>query len=396
MKRDITRRDAIRTVGAASIIGLAGCGGDDGNGGNGNGNGGNGNGGNGNGGNGNGGNGNGGNGNGGNGNGGNGNGQETVRAAWVYNSEVGDLGWSWAHNEGRKATAAEFDWLETDFTESVAPADSERVFTQLAEDGFDIIFGCTFGYQDPMLNVAEEFPDTYFEHNTGFATAENMGRYMGKIFQTRYLAGMAAGRMTEANSLGYVAAFPIPEVVRGINAYTLGAASVNDDITTKVRWTNTWFDPPAEQEAANALIDEGVDVMAQHQDSPAAVRAANNADIWATGYDAPMQEFGGDNYITSPIWNWEEFYIPAVESVKEGTWEPDAYWKGLNAGIVDLSDWGPEVPQDVQDEVAEARSQIESGELDVWTGSKFEGESEQFLFQEMSSFVEHVEGEVPS
>ncbi len=363
MKRNLSRRDALRALGVAGMIGIAGCGGstdgdsggdtEDG-------------------------------------------GMDTVRAAWVYNSEVGDLGWSWAHNEGRKATAEEFDWLETDFTEAVAPENSERIFRQYANDGFDVVFGCTFGYQDPMASVAEDFPDINFEHNTGYLTRENMGRYMGRIYQARYMAGVAAGMVTETNTLGYVAAFPIAEVVRGINAFTLGAASVNDDISTKVRWTNTWFDPPTEQEAANSLIDEGVDVMAQHQDSPAAVRAANEADIWATGYDAPMGEFGGDNYLTSPIWHWEEFYRPTVESVREGTWEADAYWKGLNAGIVDLSEWGPNVPEEVKTDVAEVRSQIEGGDLDVWAGSQFEGESDEFLFQEMGSYVEEVDGEVPS
>ncbi|PSQ61431.1 MAG: BMP family ABC transporter substrate-binding protein [Halobacteriales archaeon SW_9_67_25] len=388
MTRNISRRDAIRAIGATGLIGLAGCGGDGGDGSDGGSDGSD------------------GGGDGGSSDGSDGDdggstdgedgGMDTVRAAWVYNSEVGDLGWSWAHNEGRKATAEEFDWIETDYTEAVAPEDSERIFRQYASDDYDIVFGCTFGYQDPMVSVAEDNPDVFFEHNTGYATRENMGRYMGRIYQARYMAGVAAGMITEANSLGYVAAFPIAEVVRGINAFTLGAASVNEDVTTKVRWTNTWFDPPSEQEAANSLIDEGVDVMAQHQDSPAAVRAANEAGIWSTGYDAPMGEFGGDKYITSPIWNWEEFYIPTVEDVREGTWESDAYWEGLNAGIVDLSEWGPNVPEDVTSEVSDVRSQIESGDLDVWAGSAFEGESDEFLFQDMASYVEQVEGEVPS
>jgi basic membrane protein A len=381
MKRNLSRRDALRALGVAGMIGIAGCGGDGGGGSDG--------------------------GDGSDGSDGDStdgddgsdmenSGMDTVRAAWVYNSEVGDLGWSWAHNEGRKATAEEFDWLETDFTEAVAPENSERIFRQYANDGFDVVFGCTFGYQDPMASVAEDFPDIRFEHNTGYLTRENMGRYMGRIYQARYMAGVAAGMVTETNTLGYVAAFPIAEVVRGINAFTLGAASVNDEISTKVRWTNTWFDPPTEQEAANSLIDEGVDVMAQHQDSPAAVRAANEADIWATGYDAPMGEFGGENYLTSPIWHWEEFYRPTVESVREGTWEADAYWEGLNAGIVDLSEWGSNVPEEVKTDVAEVRSQIEGGDLDVWAGSQFEGESDEFLFQEMGSYVEEVDGEVPS
>ena len=246
-----------------------------------------------------------------------------------------------------------------------------------------------------MLTVAEDFPDTYFEHATGFETAENMGRYMGKIYQPRYLAGQATGMITENNTIGYVAAFPIAEVVRSINAMTLGARSVNPEATFKVRWVNAWFDPQTSQEAANALIDEGVDVVAQEQDSPAAVRAANEAGVWSSGYNAPMGEFGGEKYIISPIWDWSKIYDPTVTSVKEGTWEPDFFWGGMETGVPTLDEWGPNVPQDVKDTVADTREQILDGELDIWEGSKFEGESEQFLFQEMSSFVEGVEGEVP-
>ena len=380
MNERISRRDAVRGIGAASALGLAGClgggdgdgdgGGDDTDGGDGGG---------------------------GDTDGGeNGSGQNSVRAAWVYISEVGDLGWSWAHNEGRLAVDEEFDWLETTYTESVAPGDSERVFRQYANDGYDIIFGCTFEYQDPMFAVAEDNPDTYFEHNTGYRTRENMGRYMGRIYQARYLAGQAAGMVTETNTLGYVAAFPIPEVIRGINAWALGAASVNDSVTTEVRWTNSWFDPPTESEAANALIDAGVDVMTQHQDSPAALRAAADEGLWATGYDAPMGDIAGENYLTSPIWHWEEFYGPTIQSVKDGTWESDAYWEGLESGICSIDDWGPQVPQEVKDQVSESREGIVNGDLDVWAGSQFEGESDEFLFQEMNSYVDSVAGTVPS
>jgi len=382
MKRNISRRDAIRGIGAAGLVGLAGCSGGDGDSGDGD-----------------------------SGDSGSStptptsgeestesteSGMDTVKAAWVYQTNIGTQGWTWAHDQGRKASAEKYDWLETAFTEAVAPENSARVIQQYASDGFDIVLTTSFDYQDPTIQVAKENPDTIFEHCSGYTTLENMGRYFGRIYQSRYLAGVAAGMMTEENSLGYVAAFPIPEVVRGINAYTLGAASVNEDIRLNVRWTNTWFDPPKEQKAANALIDEGVDVMAQHQDSGAAVEAAAEADIWATGYDAPMQQFGGDNYITSPIWHWDAFHNPTLEAVHEGTWEPDAYWEGLNAGIVDLSDWGPEVPGDVKSKVADTREGIANGDVDVWAGSKFEGESDTFLFQKMGSYVEPVEGSVPS
>jgi basic membrane protein A len=365
MATDITRRRAIKALGLAGATGLAGCS-------------------------------SGGDGTATSGDGGSGtDGSDTVRAAFVYNSEVGDQGWSWAHDQGRQAVAEEYDWLETGYTEAVAPADSRTVFEQYVQDGYDIVFGNTFGYMDTMVSVAEESPDTLFEHCSGYQTSENLGRYFGRMYQARYLAGIAAGMLTEANSLGYVAALPIAEVVRGINAFTLGARSVNPDATTKVRWTNTWYDPPTEQEAANALIDQGVDVMAQHQDSAAAVQAAADADIWATGYDAPMLEQGGDNYVTSPIWHWEEFYGPTLEAVHDGSWESDFYFEGLDSEIIGLSEWGPEVPDDVKSSVEETHSAIESGDADVWADSKFADADDATLFQDMGSYVEGVEGSVP-
>jgi basic membrane protein A len=360
MSRKLTRRDAIKAVGAAGAVGLAGCTGGTG------------------------------------GGGGGGSGSDTVRAAFVFNSEVGDLGWSWAHDQGRKAVAEEFDWLETATSSSVGEADAERVTREYTQNGYDVVFGTSFEYMDPMYNVAEENPDVVYEHCSGYRTRENMGRYFGRMYQARYLAGVASGMVTEANSLGYVAAFPIPEVIRGINAYALGAASVNSEASVKVRWTNSWYDPTQEQEAAQSLIDQGVDVMAQHQDSPAAVRAASDAGIWATGYDAPMQEFAGDDYLTSPVWDWEVFYRPTLQAVHDGEWTSDFYFEGLDSGLVGLDDWGPAVPDEVKSEVETKREAIAGGDHDVWADSKFAGESQEFLFQEMGSYVDPVEGSVPS
>ncbi|MFB6087318.1 MAG: BMP family ABC transporter substrate-binding protein [Haloarculaceae archaeon] len=323
-------------------------------------------------------------------------GTDSVKAAWLYISVPGDKGWSWAHDQGRKAVDEKFDWLTTATSAEVAPANAKKVIREYTNNDYDIIFGTTFEYMDPMHAVAKNNPDTLYEHCSGYKTRENMGRYFGRMYQARYLAGVAAGMVTEANKLGYVAAFPIPEVVRGINAFTLGAASVNPEVTTKVRWTNTWFDPAKEREAAKSLIDAGVDVMAQHQDSAAAVKAAANADIWATGYDAPMGKFAGDNYLTSPIWHWDVFYEPTVRAVKNGSWTSDFYYKGLNAGIVDIDEWGPAVPQNVKSTVGDKRTKLENGNLDVWAGSKFADKSQKFRFQKMGSFVKHVEGTVPS
>jgi basic membrane protein A len=322
-------------------------------------------------------------------------GMDSVSAAWIYITEPGDMGWSWAHDQGRQAAAENLDWLETDSVSDVQAADAERTIRELTNAGNDVIFATSFEYQDPMYNVAENNPEVVYEHCSGYRTRENMGRYFGRIDQARYLAGVAAGMVTEANSLGYVAAFPISEVIRGINAFTLGAASVNPDVSTQVRWTNSWFDPQTEREAANNLIDEGVDVMAQHQDSTAAVQAAAEADIWATGYNAPMQEFAEDNYLTSPIWHWEVFYEPTLEAVRNGNWEPDFSYEGLESGLVDIDDWGPAVPDDVKSEVEGLRGDIESGDLDIWAESSFADASVSDRFQNMGSFVEQVEGSVP-
>ncbi|MFB6110101.1 MAG: BMP family ABC transporter substrate-binding protein [Halodesulfurarchaeum sp.] len=375
-----SRRDLLKWTGAAGIAGLAGCAG---------------------------------NGNGGNGTtttkqtttGGGGE-QENVRGAWLYISQTGDRGWSWAHDQGRKWCDQHYDWLDTAYSEAVPPADAKAVLQQYANQDYDIIFGTTFAYMQPMYTVAQNHPNTLFEHATGYKTRQNMGRYMGRIYQDRYLTGIAAGMLTDSDLLGYVAAFPLPEVVRGINAFALGAQSVNKDAEVLVRWINAWYDPTKTRQAAQALIDQGVDVMAQHMDSPAAVKTANENNIWSIGYDSPMAKFGGEKYITSPFWNWEAFYAPTLISVKQDTWKSDFFWgdigytfNGMNnersIHLFELDDWGPQVPQNVKDKVANARSALRNDEMSVWGGSKFEGKSERFLFREMSSFVPSVRGKVP-
>lgn len=326
--------------------------------------------------------------------------QETVKAAFIYVSETGDRGWSWALNEGRNAVDEKYDWLETSISEAVYPADVGSVTEEYTNEGFDIIFGTSFGYMDPMFGVAEENPDTIYEHATGYKQRENMGRFMGRIYQARYLAGVAAGMMTEENKLGYVAAFPIAEVIRGLNAFALGAQSVNEDVEMEVRWINAWHDATKNKQAAQALVDGGADVLGQHMDSPAAVEVANENDVWSTGYNSPMGEFGGEKYITSPIWNWEAFFAPTIEDVHNGEWESDFFWEGIGyefegTPLFELDDWGPNIPDDVKDEVASQRDALASGEMTVWDGSKFEGESDTFLFEELSSFADPVLGEVP-
>jgi len=280
--------------------------------------------------------------------------------------------------------------------QSVSPEEVEDVFTRFAESGFDIIFGTTLPFMDPMANVAGEFPDIHFEHCSGHTTRPNMGRYFGRIYQARYLTGIASGMLTETDTLGFVAAFPITEVIRNINSFALGAASVNGDVSIKVEFTDAWYDPSTVVSLTERLIDSGADVIAHHQDSSAAVETANNADVWATGYHLSMSDAGGDNYVTSPVWRWSAFYEPTIQSVRTGEWEADSYWEGLSSGVVDLSEWGPDVTENIKEEAADARSQIENGDLGVWSESKFAGESDEFLFREMESFVDPVEGQVPN
>ena len=214
-----------------------------------------------------------------------------MNVGFVYVSPIGDAGWSYAHDLGRQALE-KMDGVTTSYVEAVAEGpDSERVMLNMARKGYDVIFATSFGYMDPMLKVAKQFPKTIFMHCSGFKTADNMGNYFGRMYQARYLSGMVAGAMTKSNTIGYVAAFPIPEVIRGINAFTLGAQSVNPDVTVRVVWTKTWYDPATEKEAAKSLLDVGADVIAQHQDSPGPQEAAQEKGVYSIGYNSDMSQF---------------------------------------------------------------------------------------------------------
>ena len=318
------------------------------------------------------------------------NAENRVRAAFVYHDVVGDFGWQWAHEQGRRQIESEFDWLETEIFEKCDPTGSERRFEQYAQRGFDIIFATSFDYMDPVASVAPDFPEVKFEHCSGYKERENMGRYFGRMYQARYLSGIAAGLLTAEGHLGYVAAYPIPEVLRGINAFALGVASVNEAATVQVTYTDTWNDAAIESSAAETLLDAGVDVIAQHQNYPAAAQTASEAGIWALGYNSPMGDLVGENYVTSPIWNWVVFYRDAVTEVYEGTWEADFFWKGLESGTVGLSDWGPKVPEAVKTQVNQAREQIVGGDTDIWEGTQFETYSDVELYQEMERYVDNV------
>jgi basic membrane protein A len=227
-----------------------------------------------------------------------------MQVGFVYVSPIGDAGWSYAHDQGRLAVEA-MDGVSTAYVEAVQEGpDSERVILNMARKGYDVIFATSFGYMDPMLKVAKQFPKVTFMHCSGFKSAPNMGNYFGRMYQARYLTGMVAGAMTKSNILGYAAAFPIPEVIRGINAFALGAQSVNPKAQVRVVWTKTWYDPATEKEAAKSLLDVGADVIAQHQDSPGPQEAAQEKGVYSIGYNSDMSAFAPKAHMTAPIWNW--------------------------------------------------------------------------------------------
>ena len=291
-----------------------------------------------------------------------------LKVGFVYVSPVGDAGWSYAHNQGRLAVEA-MDGVTTSFVESVKEGpDSERVIQNMARKGYDVIFATSFGYMDPMLKVSEKFPKTVFMHCSGYKTGKRMGNYFGRMYQARYLSGMVAGAMTKKNILGYAAAFPIPEVIRGINAFTLGAQSVNPDVEVRVVWTKTWYDPATEKEAAKSLLDVGCDVIAQHQDSPGPQEAAQEKGVYSIGYNSDMSAFAPKAHLVAPIWNWGPFYQEMVNQVKQGTWKSAAHWLGMKEGIVGLSPMSKMVPEAVQATVKEQQEAIMAGKNKIFTG----------------------------
>lgn len=291
-----------------------------------------------------------------------------MQVGFVYVSPIGDAGYSFAHDRGRLAVE-EMEGVKTSYVESVKEGpDSERVILNMARKGYDVIFATSFGYMDPMLKVAKQFPDTVFMHCSGFKKAENMSNYFGRMYQARYLSGMVAGAMSKSKILGYVAAFPIPEVIRGINAFTLGAQAVNPDVSVRVVWTKTWYDPATEKEAAKSLLDAGADVIAQHQDSPGPQEAAQEKGVYSIGYNSDMSGFAPKAHLTAPVWNWGPYYTQVVQQVMDGTWKSEAAWPGMDAGIVDLAPFGPMVPEEVQQQVNAKKAEIAGGTFKVFSG----------------------------
>ncbi len=332
-----------------------------------------------------------------------------MKVAFIYVGPIGDAGWTWAHDQGRLYLEKQLPYVETTYIENVPEgADAERVIRDFAQKGYQVIFTTSFGYMDPTINVAKDFPKVTFMHCSGYKTAANSGTYFGKIEEPRYVSGLIAGKMTKSNILGYVAAYPIPEVIRGINAFTLGVRAVNPKAQVRVVWTNTWYDPAKERTAAEGLLDLGADVIAQHQDTPGPQQAAEARGKYGVGYDADMSKFAPKAVLTSPIWNWGVYYVDAVKRVKEGTWKTEQYWGGWKDGIVDLAPIAAFVPAEVkklaEDKVAEFKAgkatifTVFSGPLKDQTGKIMVPEGKSMTGDEllnMKWFVEGVVGTIP-
>jgi simple sugar transport system substrate-binding protein len=333
---------------------------------------------------------------------------EPLKVAFAYVGPVGDAGWTFAHDNGRKAVEAEFgDRVRTSYVENVPEAaDAERVIRDLVAQGNKLIFGTTFGYMEPMLKVAADHRDVRFEHATGYKMAENLRTYDARTYEGAYMAGVIAGGMTKTNTLGVVASIPIPEVIRNINSFTLGAQSVNPKVRTRVVWINKWFDPPKEAEGAQTLLNQGADVLFQNTDSSAVLQTAEKAGKLAFGWDSDMSKFGPNAHLASAIINWAPYYKKAVKDVLDGTWKPEHSWWGVKEGAIDLVSVSDKVPAAIRERVEKIKAGLKDGSFHPWTGpihaqdgrevlKKDERADDKFLHG-LTYYVRGVDGKVPT
>jgi len=306
---------------------------------------------------------------------------EPLKVAFVYVAPITDAGWVQQHEQGRRAVEAAFKGkVKTSYVENVPEgADAERVIRDLARQGNKLIFTPSFGYMEPTLKVAKEFPGVRFESITGYKTAPNVAAANARYYEGRYLAGIAAGRMTKTNVAGYVAGFPIPEVLQGINAFTLGMRSVNPKAQVKVVWLGTWFDPPREREAAMTLFDQDVDVVSFHTASTAVMAAAQERGKMAVAYHSDMRKVAPDAQIAAVTNHWGDYYVRRVQAVLDGTWKPGNFWGGVAQAMVRCGDFGPKVPKAVQQEVLARQSDIAKGRLHPFTGPIADNEGRPVL-----------------
>lgn len=296
--------------------------------------------------------------------------EEPLKVGFVYVGPVGDYGWSYEHNRGRlEAEKAFGDKIQTTYVENVPEgADAERVIRQLAQSGNDLIFTTSFGFMNPTVKVAKRFPKVHFEHATGYKRGKNLSTYALRTYEGRYVSGVAAGMMTKTNTIGYIASFPIPEVIRDINAAYMAASKVNPDVKMKIMWVSSWYDPVKESEAANALIDQGVDVILQHTDSPAPLMVAQKRGVKAIGQASDMSQFAPDAHMFSIQDHWAPQYIAKIQSVIDGTWKSEDFWGGFAEDLLVVASVNDNLPAEVKSAIKATYDEIKSGDLKPFTG----------------------------
>ena len=333
---------------------------------------------------------------------------EPLKIAFAYVGPVGDGGWTFAHDNGRKAMEKEFgDKVQTSFVEKVPEsADAERVFRDMVSQGNKLIFGTTFGYMEPMMKVAADHKDVKFEHATGYKTADNLRTYDSRTYEGAYMAGVIAGAMTKTNTLGVVGSIPIPEVIRNINSFTLGAQSVNPKIKTRVVWVGEWFNPPKETEAATSLINGGADVLMQNTDSSAVLQTAEKMGKRAFGWDSDMTAYGPKAHLGSAVINWGPYYIKAVRDALEGSWQGNTQsWWGVKEGAIDMVSIAEDVPADAKKKVEEVKAGLKDGSFVIWKGPIVGQDGKEVVAKDavaddkflggINFYVKGVEGKVP-
>jgi basic membrane protein A and related proteins len=333
---------------------------------------------------------------------------EPLRIGFMYVGPVGDAGWTFAHDNARKSMEAEFAGkVKTTFVESVPEGpDAERVIRDLADQGNKLIFATSFGYMEQMLKVAGTMKEVRFEHATGYKTSENMRTYDSRTYEGAYMAGVIAGAMTKTNTLGVVASIPIPEVIRNINSFTIGAQSVNPKVKTKVVWVNKWFDPPKESEGAQSLLNQGADVLFQNTDSSAVLQTAEKAGKLAFGWDSDMSKFGPNAHLASAIINWAPYYKKAAKDMLDNTWQTGGVWWGHKEGVIDLVSVSDKIPEATRKKIDEIRAGLKAGTFNVWKGPIKGQDGKEVLAKDQVAddkfmhgikwYVEGVEGKVPA
>ena len=334
--------------------------------------------------------------------------QDKTKVGFVFVGPIGDGGWTYEHNKGRLAVEEAFgDKVETVYVENVAEGpDSERVMTQMALDGADLIFTTSFGYMDPTINVAKKFPNVKFEHATGYKQAPNVATYSARFYEGRAIQGLIAGSMTKSNIIGYIGSYPIPEVIRGINSAFIHARKVNPDVEFKIVWAYTWFDPAKEADAAKVLIEQGADVVLQHTDSTAPQAAAQDAgNVITFGQASDMGQYAPFPRVSSIIDDWAPYYVARTKAVMDGTWESGNTWDGIGAGMVGIGEISDAVPADVKAEALALKDSLADGSYHAFTGPLNKQDGSAFLAEGetaddgtlagMNFYVEGITGDIP-